>query len=372
MTYRLISKLFLVAVLFVTISCRKSIPEPQTQSFASGLTIINDEFNGTEIVVVGNEGLQLLVAFGRRLDDGTVLEMGKSTNQSIPVVCMDQEGNNWDLFGECVSGPREGEHLPFLHSSLGFYFAFNSVFNGVEIYGAGDVNPEDHTFENEDWLIDEEFVFAAGGFDAIPSVDDPKFEVYRSRDFLESSFHVRPDDRITVVKVGDEIRAYPHNILSRHEVINDVINETPIAINFCPLTATGYCWERGGNTYGVSGMLYNNNLIMYDRNRESLWSQMLGMSVFGEGIGETPNTIATFETTFESFKNMYDLQVDVMTTETGVTFLYEGNPYVEYISIDNFLLFPVIYKDERLLNKDRVMGVEINGECKVYPFSLFN
>ena len=372
MNCRVIFSLLSISLMFFVFSCRKQIPEPLSKTFGSGLTVINDSFNGTDIVVVGNEGIQLLVAFERKLEDGTVLEMTKTSFLSIPAMCEDQEGNNWDIYGVCVLGPRLGEKLPLVHSSQGFYFAFNSIYNGVEIYMEGDVDPPAPVIIGDEWLIDEEFVFAIGGFDGIPAVEEAHFELFRSKDFLVDPFHVADSDRITVVKMGDEVRGYPHNILTRHEIVNDVMDGVPICINFCPLTGTGYVWERGSNTYGVSGMLYNNNLVLYDRDSESLWSQVLGKSVWGEQQSEEPVQIRTFETTFETFRNIYDFQANVMTLETGFTFSYDGNPYDEYISVDNFLLFPTTYQDDRLLNKARVIGVEIDGECKVYPYSAFN
>ena len=126
MNSRAIFSLLSISLIFVVFSCRKQIPEPIGKTFGSGLTVINDSFNGTEVVVVGNEGLQLLVAFSRKLEDGTVLEMTKTSALSIPAMCEDQEGNNWDIYGVCVSGPRLGEKLPLVHSSQGFYFSFNS------------------------------------------------------------------------------------------------------------------------------------------------------------------------------------------------------------------------------------------------------
>lgn len=364
-------KLFLGIVILFSISCRKSIKEPIKSSFASNLTIINDVFNDVEVVVAGNEGLQILVAFNRRLKDGTLLEMEKASSHPMPVMFKDQEGNNWDLFGKCTNGPREGERLKLLNSTVGFYFAFNSIFKGVEIYNGTDVDPIIAAFESDEWLIDEDYVFAIAGFDGIPSIEEPKFEVFRSRDFLVTPFHVGPEVRVTVIELNGEIRAYPHNILSKHEIVNDEINGTAITINFCPLTGTSYCWKRGSNSFGVSGLLYNNNLVLYDRDTESLWSQILGLSVFGGQKGNVPEAVPTIETTFETFTNLYDFQVKVLTQETGIPFSYDGNPYAEYLAIDNFLLFPVLYNDSRLKNKDRVIGIEVDGECKVYPFSSF-
>jgi hypothetical protein len=342
------------------------------ESFSSNLSVINDEFNGLEVVIAGAKGLHLAVAFNRRLEDGTLLVMQKSVSESLPVICADQEGNNWDIFGYCTSGPREGEKLSLLSSTVGYYFAFNSIYGGVEIYNGEAANPTISIPESEEWLVDAEYVFVAGSFDAIPSVEEANFEIYRSKDYLSEAFHVALDDRITVVNVNGTIRAYPHNILTRHEVVNDEIDGVPITVSFCPLTATSYCWERGSTSFGVSGMLYNNNLILYDRESESLWSQIMGLSIHGEKIGEHPQAIRTFETTFETFVNLYDFRADVMTLETGYVFSYEGNPYVEYDFYDDFLLAPVIYQDDRLLNKERVLAIVVDSECKVYPLSAFN
>ena len=94
MRYSKTFKLLLGLVILFLFSCRKSIQEPITGTFSSNLTIINDVFNGAEIVVAGSEGLQLIVAFNRRLEDGTLLEMEKATSYPLPVVFKDQDNNN--------------------------------------------------------------------------------------------------------------------------------------------------------------------------------------------------------------------------------------------------------------------------------------
>ena len=87
------------------------------------------------------------------------------------------------------------------------------------------------------------------------------------------------------VKVGDEVRAYPHLILDWHEIVNDQISSTNYALTYCPLTGSAISWNRtfGGQTttFGVSGNLYNSNLITYDRASDSNWSQMRLLCVQG-------------------------------------------------------------------------------------------
>lgn len=368
-----IIKYVLLSGLFIVFSCRKSLDSPpELQSYSSNLSIINDVFNGKEVVVVGSRGLQLLVAYERRTEDGVTLEMERPTSLALPAMCKDQFDNTWDLYGECLEGPRKGEYLKMLNASSGFYFAFNAIYNGVAIYSSEGEGVNIALNESGEWLIEEDFVFTIGSFDAIPSVEDASFEVYRSKDYLSSEFFVDQNETVLVIKIGEEIRAYPYSILTRHEIINDQIDDIRFSVNYCPLTATGYCWERNDDSFGVSGMLYNNNLILYDRASESLWSQVIGVAVQGDRKGENVPKLRILETKFETFVNMYDSQGKVMVPDPAYNFNYSDNPYLQYNLMDQYLLYPLAYHDDRLLNKERVLAIVVNGKCKVYPYSLFN
>lgn len=367
MKFKVISIAILV---FTTISCRKTIQEAEDiELTGSSITIVNDFLNDEPIVVAGSGGLDLMVGFGRQLDDGTILEFVISDN-NLPVLFTDQELNEWNIFGVCVSGARLGDHLPVINGTMGYYFAFEAFYPGVDIYLGSNVNAPPNSTGNEQWLIDPEHVFVAAGFNGIKSVDNPQFLNYKERDYLNSPFYVSDDDRVLVVKVGEEIRAYPHNILNWHEIVNDQIADVNIAVNFCPLTGTGYCWDRGNSTYGVSGMLYNNNLILYDRNTESLWSQIIGQSVFGQHIETYVSKISVFETSFRTAKAMFGI-LKIMTEDTGWNQDYLENPYEQYLAAQDFLLFPTTYQDDRLPTKKRVFGVEINGKCRIYQLKDF-
>ena len=118
-------------------------------------------------------------------------------------------------------------------------------------------------------------------------------------------------------------------------------------------------------------MLFNNNLILYDRNTISLWSQILGKSVFGSRKDQTVERISIFETTFKGLETFYDFKVEIMTLETGFVFDYSFNPYGVYNTEDAFLLLPNYYHDDRLLNKERVIGIEIGGKAIIFPIKEF-
>ncbi|MEM8528113.1 MAG: DUF3179 domain-containing (seleno)protein [Bacteroidota bacterium] len=135
------------------------------------------------------------------------------------------------------------------------------------------------------WLIPQNEIRDGGpGKDGIPSIDNPEFVAVNDIDFLSE------DDLVVGVKVGAEIRAYPHLILDWHEIVNDQLEDLSLALNYCPLTGTAIGWKSKIDgkvtTFGVSGLLYNTNLMPYDRLTNSTWSQMRLDCVEGELQGK--------------------------------------------------------------------------------------
>jgi len=231
--------------------------------------------------------------------------------------------------------------------------------------GGGNTNPDPNT-----WLVPSDEVFDGGpGKDGIPSVDSPQFSDAGSINFL------LPTDLVLGLKAGDEIKAYPHPILDWHEIVNDEVNGMPLAITYCPLTGTGIGWVRVVNgfatTFGVSGLLYNTNLIPYDRNSNSNWSQMLLKCVNGPLIGKEIETYPLVETSWQTWKAMYP-DSKVMNTNTGFNRSYGVYPYGGYKTNNDQLLFPVDPPDHRLPGKQRGLGVIVDGKSKFYTFAQFD
>ncbi|MBQ13962.1 MAG: hypothetical protein CMQ17_06125 [Gammaproteobacteria bacterium] len=139
------------------------------------------------------------------------------------------------------------------------------------------------------------------GPDGIAPLESPRF--------IENSFNSPLDDveLVVGVKIGDDVRAYPHNILNYHEVVNETFmidgELEQATLSYCPLTGSAVLWqafmEPGNPTFGTSGLLYNSNLVLYDRKTFSLWSQMLEQSIRGEEIQRIPERIQVIETTWE-------------------------------------------------------------------------
>ena len=140
-------------------------------------------------------------------------------------------------------------------------------------------------FSIEDPLVPLEDILSGGPpRDGIPSIDSPKFVSAAEVDWLFSN------SRVLGLEINGVVRAYPLAILNWHEIVNDTVGGVPLAITYCPLCGTGMAFRRDFKgtvtTLGVSGLLYNSDLLLYDRQSESLWSQVMGQAVSGPRKGE--------------------------------------------------------------------------------------
>lgn len=196
-----------------------------------------------------------------------------------------------------------------------------------------------------EWLISKGEVFRAQGKDGIPSIDQPQFAPVNQIDYVDN------DRKVLGIKVGNEIRAYPHQILDWHEIVNDEIEgKNRIAVTYCPLTGTGIAWERSGTEFGVSGLLFRNNLILYDRSTDSKWSQMQMRAVNGPRSEDNTGNMNVIETTWKTWKLMYP-DSKVLTTNTGYDRNYQSFAY------GSAILYPIKNIDNRLEKRVRVHGV---------------
>lgn len=223
--------------------------------------------------------------------------------------------------------------------------------------------------EQSEWLIPKSKVIDGGpGKDGIPSIDDPQFIDVDAVNYLEA------EDLVLGIKINNQVRAYPHKILDYHEIVNDKIQDLAFCITYCPLTGTGIGWNREINgtvtEFGVSGLIYKNNLIAYDRFTDSQWAQMHNLSVHGEYIGTTAHTLNIIETKWSTWKKSYPSS-SILSTETGFSRDYDDYPYGDFKTDDDSFLFPVENEDDRLPSKDRVHGIQIDSTYVVYPIKEF-
>lgn len=211
------------------------------------------------------------------------------------------------------------------------------------ITGCDEVSTDSETTppaEEGNWLIPKDEIINGGvPKEGIPSIDNPQFKPTREIEYVD-------DHRLIVgVRIGDTIKGYPHQVMDHHEIVNDQIGDQPFCLTYCPLTGTGIAWNRtiDGNTveFGVSGLLFRNNLIPYDRETETHYSQMQMRGVEGVLKGEQLETLQVFQTTWATWKQMFP-DAQVLTTETGFNRSYSGYLYGEdYLEEDSPPLFPL-------------------------------
>ena len=177
------------------------------------------------------------------------------------------------------------------------------------------------------------------------------------------------DRRIVVITIDRKTRGYPLAILNWHEVANDVIGDIPIAVIYCPLCDSVSVVDRriGGETleFGISGLLHNSNVLLYDRNSNALWSQLGLQAISGPHVGKSLKHLPWQLTTFAHFARQFP-KATVVSTNTGYRRDYTRNPYQAYFKTDR-LKFPVIREDSRLKLKTAVVGLKLGNITRAYP-----
>lgn len=203
-------------------------------------------------------------------------------------------------------------------------------------------------------------VGCTGGFDCIPNYSYP--DLVRAVD----ARYVDDGDLVLGVALNGTARAYPLSTLWTHEIANDTVGGIRVTVNYCPLTGTGLVFKGTIDgepaTFGVSGLLYNNNLILYDHQTQSLWPQMLYTAAQGTQKGRRPELLPVREMTWAAWKTLYP-------STTVVTSEYHSSryPYGSYRTDHSYILFRQTI-DTRLRAKDVVMGVIGLSTARAYPF----
>ncbi len=201
--------------------------------------------------------------------------------------------------------------------------------------------------------------------DGIPAIEAPRFVA------APAAKHVSAHDRVLGLFAFGEAKAYPVKILVQHEVVNDAIGGIPIAVSYCPLCASGIAFvaEAQGQplTFGVSGLLYNSNLLLYDRETESLWSQLQRRAISGPMAGARLRLIPMTHSRWEDWRREHP-GTQVLSAETGFNKSYHADPYEGYAQ-SQALLFSASPRSDRYPPKEKVLGIRLNGQTKAYPFA---
>jgi hypothetical protein len=199
--------------------------------------------------------------------------------------------------------------------------------------------------------------------DGIPSIDDPKYVSAEDADFIDDN------EPGIAISIGGTNRFYPFQILVYHEIVNDTLkNGERILVTYCPLCLSGIVFDPVVGTerveFGTSGKLWQSNLVMYDRKTDSMWSQVLGESILGDQTGSKLSVLPSDQIRFKEFKALYP-EGEVLSRDTGATRFYGRDPYGDYYTTPG-TYFPVRNQDDRLEDKDFVLGIVIDGKAKAY------
>ncbi len=256
--------------------------------------------------------------------------------------------------------------------ALWFYISSGGTFtNQVVVVQRAAQRASQSVFDLGNLSVARDLVRSGGPrIDGIPALVGPKFVSVAEARYL------KPSHRVIGVTSGDVAKAYPLMILNYHEAVNDHLGTRPILVTYCPLCDSVAVFDRTVGDeiieFGISGMLYNSNVLLYDRSqnrKKSLWSQLQATAVAGPMVGKQLQPLPFELTTWQEWSRRYPA-TRVLSIDTGTLRNYGRSPYAGYFQ-SRQLMFPVRPVDRRLALKDRVLGVWSDEGARAYPLGQF-
>lgn len=248
-----------------------------------------------------------------------------------------------------------------------WYFEKNNQSINSEINVTGNNLPKESAFQGKGLSTNtakasiplEKVLDGGPGKDGIPALTNPKFISIK-----EAEKSIKDDMDGLVVSVGNTVKFYPYSIMVWHEIVNDVVDGKSLVITFCPLCGSAIVFDTP-DQLGVSGKLYESNLLMYDKKTESLWSQSIGTAVVGDRTGEKLTVYSSQVLSFKTFKTKWP-NGKVMSTDTGFSRNYDLYPYGDYDKNDD-IFFPISIKDTRFPAKEIMYVVNAHNHSVAFP-----
>ena len=205
--------------------------------------------------------------------------------------------------------------------------------------------------------------------DAIPPIDNPQFEAVSESDWIQGQ------EPGVLIEIEEDARFYPLSVMTRHEIVNDEVGGIPVAVTYCPLCNTALVFDRRfeGETLrlGVSGLLRNSDLVMWDDVTQTLWQQVTGEAIVGKHAGKSLTPLASAIVRWADFRDTHP-DGQALSSDQGFGLVYGSNPYEFYSSRSRPYNFYSGEIDDRFPALERVVGISVNGIDKAYPFSLIN
>ena len=245
----------------------------------------------------------------------------------------------------------------FLHVAIGLLAtppatAVDDLLNGFDLGGA---------------LLPREEILAGGpSRDGIESVDEPEFVA------VEEARWVAVRNPVLGVVVGEEAHVYPVHLIEPHQIVNDEVGGVTVVVTYDPLVAVPRAYRRDVDgrtlTFGVSGLVYNSNFLLYDRETESLWLQFTGEAIAGPAAGKKLARVPIRQELLGTWLSRHPLS-RVMSRSRPQRIDYRYSRYTRYVTQDK-IIFPVKARDERFHAKELVLGVVVGGRPRAYLGSL--
>jgi hypothetical protein len=208
----------------------------------------------------------------------------------------------------------------------------------------------------------DEIVSGGPPKDGIPSIDRPKFIA------LAEATHLADREPVIGLTLHGDARAYPLQVLTWHEIVNDVVGGVPVAVTYCPLCNAAIVFERTVDgvvlDFGTTGLLRHSDLVMYDRQSESWWQQFTGEAIVGAMTGKALKAVPARLQSFALFK-AENPQGRVLVPENPGLRAYGRNPYAGYDSAER----PFLYSGDLPEGIDpmaRVVVVRVAGGPRAY------
>ncbi|MDW7650217.1 MAG: DUF3179 domain-containing protein [Bacillota bacterium] len=188
----------------------------------------------------------------------------------------------------------------------------------------------------------------------------------------QALLQMRDNERVVGVEINGEARAYPLNILSVHEIINDTVGGEPIAVTWCPLSYSAVIYRRAiidrALSFGISGGILRNTMVMYDRQTDSYWNQLTGTAFSGPLSGHTLRAVPSVLTSWAAWHSLYPASMTL--SKAGSPYRhYEDDHMSDYYCSNKTGIRQPARKDDRLPAKELIMGIPTTGSV-AYPFSL--
>jgi len=170
------------------------------------------------------------------------------------------------------------------------------------------------------------------------------------------------------VAIGDDAHAYPLHVLEHHQVVNDRIGDTGVLVTYDPLIDVARAWATGPATrerqFGVSGLIYRCNFLLYERGEDALWAQFDGLALTGHRAGQHLEPLVVRVEPLGTWRKRHPATL-VLKPPADRRIDYRYSPYTSYWVSDK-VPFPIEHADPRIHPKEIVLGARVGGVTRAY------